>query len=579
MNYPYQHRWISRLLVFSCYLLFSIAVYYYQGSAPAINIDHIAYIRLADRVISLYPAGDYWRAISPVHTFAVLMAYAFSYTKNHIYTLKLFLSIITFWFLIASEYFFSRFTQNRLLAVMFALGSAIELSFGTVFWGMTDFAASLNRSLLIPFILILLGWYFDYWPKERRIIVFPILVLLSLLHLGSYYILSVLMLCETIRLILCIIRQREAFMRRLAIYLLAISATLIAYSFLRFVHLSDTSLLIVSPQTEKHAPARILSASEQRIAIPIHIEVHPAWSKDLDAKDSWKLELLSQPWRNFPPTVATIVGFLISSGFLVLLAGISGFLLVRDGIVNDTDRRILLFAICVFFSSYGLQMSLWILRSFTQIYPINFEEVRTICFLALPLYYLCLRGCEIVLKGVAGINTRAWFAMVVFPLLFVRPITLIRQLPESFRSELIVLSEKYGILDQQESQRTVYARQLLNLETPRDRFYYSIKPLALWLSSHSSPSDRILSNRDDLQIIPATIIGTSNSFLNTSSASERRQLMMGVYRELDIAVKAHDLSRILQIAHDCQATYAVIPWFVKDSAYSFGNYSIIVIRD
>jgi hypothetical protein len=118
----------------------------------------------------------------------VLLAYVFDLTGSHITSLKVILAVTTVAYLWAFQGFMSLVTGSRARAMLFALVSALFVSFGASIWGMTDFAASLSRTIIVPFVVLLTWFFFRKFASPWRYVVFPALILLSLLHLSALHV-------------------------------------------------------------------------------------------------------------------------------------------------------------------------------------------------------------------------------------------------------------------------------------------------------------------------------------------------------------------------------------------------------
>jgi hypothetical protein len=129
------------------YVAISALVFVAHGPQPTISIDHIAYFKVADEIRASHPQHYHWRSVSTVRPYAVIMAYLFDFTGNRVRSLKILLPAMTVAYLFSAEIFFLRFSTKHWIAVFLALLGAIHVSFCSVFWGVTDFEASLNRTL------------------------------------------------------------------------------------------------------------------------------------------------------------------------------------------------------------------------------------------------------------------------------------------------------------------------------------------------------------------------------------------------------------------------------------------------
>jgi hypothetical protein len=81
--------------------------------------------------------------------------------------------------------------------VLFAVLSAFAVSFGISSWGVTDSTAMLPRTLVLPLLIFCMWWWCPLRrPPLRKYLVFPFLVLGSLLHLSTFYLAAVLFVVE-----------------------------------------------------------------------------------------------------------------------------------------------------------------------------------------------------------------------------------------------------------------------------------------------------------------------------------------------------------------------------------------------
>ncbi len=98
-----------------------------------------------------HPDGAYWRASTRCTSYSVLVAYSTTTPASHIASLKLLLAGMTVAYLVSLRASARSSSPARdRLQCSFSLLSALFVSFGASFWGMTDFAASLHRTLIVP---------------------------------------------------------------------------------------------------------------------------------------------------------------------------------------------------------------------------------------------------------------------------------------------------------------------------------------------------------------------------------------------------------------------------------------------
>ena len=193
----------SKIVVpFTVYAAFAAIVYVVQGAEPTLNIDHISYIKLANEIRAEFPLGDYWRSFNSVRAYGVILAYLFDLTNSHLTSFKLLLATFTVVYLWAFQVFMGLATESRAEAMLFSLFSALFVSFGASIWGMTDFSASLNRTIVIPFVVLLVWFFFRKFSSPWRYAVFPVLILLSLIHLSALHVFLVFVVFELLDFVL-----------------------------------------------------------------------------------------------------------------------------------------------------------------------------------------------------------------------------------------------------------------------------------------------------------------------------------------------------------------------------------------
>jgi hypothetical protein len=178
-----RSRLVAPLVVYS---LFAAIVYWLQGPEPPLSIDHISYFKLADEIRAEFNRGDYWRSFNSVRGYGVLLAYLYDATGSHV-----------------TEPQGGARRDDRGLPVgvpgphgpvhpdaragdaVRGAWRALFVSFGASIWGMTDFSASLNRTVIMPFVVLLVWFFFRNYGVALALRSAPALILLSLLHLSS----------------------------------------------------------------------------------------------------------------------------------------------------------------------------------------------------------------------------------------------------------------------------------------------------------------------------------------------------------------------------------------------------------
>jgi hypothetical protein len=523
---------------------FAALVYWAQGPDPELSIDHIAYFKVADELRANYPGGDYWRGFDALRSYSILVAYLYDVTGSHIESLKLLMAGMTVAYLIAFEQLLYFFTRRRTLSVLFALLSANFVSFGAAFWGFTDFAASLHRSLILPFFVLLIWFFLRFRASPWRYATYPILVVISLIHLSSYYLLLVLLAYEGLEFVFI---RRFKLDRRLGYFALGIAGIFAARELVTLSGLGFTTFVNRT------------------------LELAFGAADSLTPAEAWSIELYAFPWRNFPLPLTTLANIALSYGFIFALSvGGAWYARRRQG-WNDLDRIMIAFGLAVMAASYGLQTLLWILRSITEIYPINFEEIRAISLLMVPSIYFVTRLVALLWWG----EGRRVAAAAVVLAITLQPILVIRALPVSWREGLIERMAQAGVLPENDSVRLLYARQYLGLANEGPRFYYSTLGVLAWLHANASPEDSVMTDRNEIPLAGLPVVGAFQRVMMMSVTVPARREWKN---QLDVVAKAlatHDLGTIFQTARELGATIVILPWQEQGALYRDENFSIL----
>jgi len=531
------------------YSAFAAVVYLVQGPEPELNIDHVAYFKLADGIRAGHPDGAYWRDFDALHAYAILIAYGTDLTGSHIASLKLLLAAMTVVYLIAFERLAFLFTASRPLAVSFSLLSALFVSFGASFWGMTDFTASLHRTLVVPFFVVILWLFLRGLDSPWRYASYPVLVALSLLHLSTYYLLLVLLAFEAIDFL---VLRRCKLDRRLLFFAAGLAAAVVARQLVAMSGLGFTNFV------------------ENTFGL--------AWGGHgkLRADEAWALELYAFPWRNMPLPLPTIANLLLSYGVIFALSVAAAIESRRRGGWNRLDGVMLAFAAAVICASYGIQTLLWALRNLVPIYPINFEEIRSINFIMIPSLYFVSRLVAMLWRERRG-RPRAVAATVVFAFAL-QPVLVLRALPRSWREAAIERLTSAGVLREDDTLRTLYARQYLGLATEGPRFYYSAKRLLDWLGENAGPDDRVLTDRNEVTLAGIPVVGPFQNVAMLSVAETSRREWKRQLDEVRTALASHDVAELRRVAKELDATLVVVPWPEAGALYQDENFSVLRVE-
>jgi hypothetical protein len=530
-------------LSLTVYSVFALVVYFLHGPEPGLSVDHIAYFRMANEIMAAHPDGSYWRDIAVIRSYGVLMAYLHPWTGSHIASLKLILGVTTVLHLLSFELLMTLFTDSKRRAMLFSLLAVVSVSFGASFWGVTDFSASLNRGLAMPFFIAVVWFTLRYIDTPWRHLAYSILALLSILHLSAYYLIAVLALGYLVEAGMDKFRDR----RSLGYFL---GGILLAYATQKFLALAGL--------TNVH-----------------YVGVTLNFGGEVTSAEAWEVELFALPWRNMPLPFTTILTIAASYGVILLLAVSGAVQCYRRGLTR-IDQFMLIFAAAAIIGSYGLQTSLWMLRQFTTVYPLNFEEVRIINFIMIPSLYFVFRLYSHY-RDEAVASTRRIAPPLIVLLVLLQPIMLLRVSPGAVREWIYATALESGLIRKDDTLRQIYARQTLGLDRDQERYYYSVRNLLDWLRQNVSKEARILTDLNEVELVGANIVGAHIGFLRKDIRSrERLEWMTGVH-DTQAAFASHDLAQVTVVARKYGATLAIVPWPVQDALYQDAKYSVIRI--
>ncbi len=537
------------LLSLLLYIAFAAVVYHVHGLEPELNIDHIAYFKLADVIRAHYPGGDYWRAFDTLHAYSVLVAYVSNWTDSNIVSLKLLLAGMTVAYLVAFEQLAFFFTKSRPFAVLFSLLSALFVSFGASFWGMTDFSASLHRTLVVPLFVLILWFFFRFRDSPWRYACYPLLVLLSLLHLSTYHLLLVLLAFEPIDFVFL---RRGRIDRRLLFFGAGVIAAVITRQFVAESGLGFTGFV-------EHSFSRAWGATG-----------------NLSPEDAWAIELYSFPWRNMPLPLSTLANLALSYGVIFALSVAAAIATRRRRGWNPLDHVMLAFSGAVLAAAYGPQTALWVLRTYFPIYPINFEEVRSINLIMIPSLYFVSR-LVVTLWRDAEWKHRALAAAIVLAFA-AQPVMMLRALPLRWREALLERMTAAGVLRKEDTFRMLYARQYLGLAGEGPRFYYSALGLLDWLSRNTKPSDRLLTDRNEFRVAGLEVVGAFQNVVTTGITDASRREWKDELDAVTGALESRDIGVVSKVAKTLHATVMIVPWPEPGALYQDENFAVLRVE-
>jgi hypothetical protein len=563
--------------ILAIYVAFAALVYLVHGAEPPLSIDHISYFKLADEIRTGWPNGDYYRTFNSVRAYGVILAYFFDYTGSHITSLKLLLAMLTVGYLAAFQLYMSLATRSRGEAVLFSLLSALFVSFGASIWGMTDFSASLNRTLIVPFVVLLVWFFFRWYDSPWRYALFPGLIVLSSLHLSALHIFLVFCAFEALDFVF---RRRGRLDRNIGYFLVALLASAgVQFGMEKLGtgtanYVRYTLNVAVPPAA---APAVEPPAATPPAAAPVPPPPKPKPPERLTPKAAWEIEIFAFPWRNMPPSLPTLATLATSYGVILLLAVWGAVLALRSGTRKRLDTLMLTLAGAVMLAAYGLQTTLWGLRHVMAIFPVNFEEIRAVNNLMFPSVYFIYRLYELA-PPIGRMSRRAVRVGIVLAFA-IQPILLVRTLPSQWREGIINIAVEQGILKRSDAPRMIYARHFLGLSGEGRRFYYSSRPAIRWLDDHTTAKDLVLTNVDDFTMLKRA--RTTGLFLNVVHMDVwelRRGSWAKSLEALDRSMATGDTEQVKRLARRLGATYAVVPWPVEGAAYRDEHFSILRTR-
>lgn len=542
------HKYLLVILIYAFLSALSVAL---MGPEPSLRLDHLHYMRVADQIKELNPSGDYWRSISAVQTYEVLLAYISDLTGDYISALKVFLYLVSVLHMVACQRLFAMYTDRLWLSALFGFLCSVHVSFGFTFFGVTQFESSVGRSIIMPLNILALVLYLKYRTRLVRYLIMPAAVLLSVIHLSVCNLVLLLFVSEFLRLIRNI-RQRP-YLEMAALVLSAVSSVLIYWVLYVAGLLWDECVSYVNAMVAGGLEAPITSVK------------------------AWEMERYIMPWRCFPPPLATVLASFASVGFIVAAAVAGLIRCIRRGL-NDNDRIIIWLVLSILVSAYGFQIILWALSYVCSVRPFSIEEVRSLSYMAIPLCYFVFRYFQL-----GGIECRTEWRIVaslaLCALYLIQPLTLIRVLPERLRLRIYAACLEKGVIQPADDMRTCYARQQLGLDEGEDRFYYRVKDVVKWLNGHCGRGDIVLTSRNDLYVINAEIAGASASVIGVPSGSQRLQDCLRNNFDLQLFLGQRDYPEIMKMAQRIKAKFVVLPWVVPGALFRSGQLSIVAVNN
>ena len=579
------------------YALFAGIVFAVQGPQPPLGPDHLSYLQLADSILAACPAGDFWRETNSIRFYGVLLAYLHGWTGSHVVSMKVMLAVFTVLFLLTAELFFRLFAANRRQAMLFALMSGFAVSFGFASWGVTDSTALLPRTLVAPIVMIAMWLWFGFDGRVVRYLALPLLLLGSVMHLSTFYALGVLVLVELWDFFFLrrmhIDRRVPAFLGALVLSVLTLfgleqtgvankSLSVYVPDMLRSVGFEVENLEIVAAGGfEDCRAARGLPASTMAVPRPsirpgirgVSVVAPPPAEPDrLSARDAWAAELSMRPWRNMPMPLANIANGLSSSLFIVLLA-LAGMVAAHRAGFTRTDHLMAAMFVAVPVFAFLPQTIVWVLRSFTDIYPITIEEVRAVGLIMIPALYFILRLFRRVLESRRPGAVLECGAIVVAVLAL--PLFM-KNLPQVAREGILSVMTSLHVVDPANESRVANARAALGISPGASALYYSTEQVRQWLASNTPSQARILTDRDDLVLLlDKVILGPRQVAVHSYKGTKGQA---SLFLRTTQAMAARDVPHLREIAAEYGADFAVVAWRSNMAIYADDAFSVIPLR-
>jgi hypothetical protein len=611
------------------YVGFAAAVFVIHGTRPLLSPDHLSYIQLADSIMASCTSGDYWRETNSNRSFGVLLSYLHSWTGSHILSMKIVLAVFTVLYLLSAELFFGLFSRTRWQAVLFAVVSGFAVSFGIASWGITDSTALLPRTLVAPIILVSMWVWIRYYDRPLKYLVFPLLILGSLLHLSTFYLAGVLAILEVWDFV--VLRRMRVDGRVFAFAGGLVLAVVLQFTLESFA-ISSQIIGIQVPYLFRsvgidipNADARDAStcstdvaqgsstgagqASSEPAAAPLGQAGDPkprnatAGAKAASgvaeggrppealaqetpstavaaadrpgralavnsAKEAWAVELSLRPWRNMPLPMVNVANAVASSALILMLA-MGGLIREARAGFSRVDRFMAAMFVVVPLFAFLPQTILWGLRSFMSIYPATIEEVRAINLVMVPALYFVMRLFMRVLHG-GGPHQRLRATAIIFAVIALPLI--MKATPLWARERVLTAMTDLRIVDQGRSSSIVNARSALGLSTGIS-LYYSTQRVREWLQANTPSQARILTDRDDMILLrDRVVVGPRQTVVKAFDATlERTEFFLQLTR----AMEARDTARLRELARACSADFVVVPWRADGALYVDDDFSVI----
>lgn len=320
------------------------------------------------------------------------------------------------------------------------------------------------------------------------------------------------------------------------------------------------------PKVEELAPLAIPGAP---VTAPL------ARSRDLalqSAKDAWAVELSLRPWRNMPLPLVNVANALSSSALILLLA-FAGMVSAKRAGLTRVDRLMMAMFFAVPLFAFGPQTMLWVLRSFTPVYPATIEEVRSLSLIMIPALYFILRLFKRTVDNGGSLAPLKAGAIVIAVLAL--PLSM-KSLPHWARGQILSAMMTLHVVDSMSAPRMANARAALGLLAGESPLYYATQGVRDWFVRTTPPGTRILTNRDDMILLrDRVILGPRQVSATTYGATLQET---EIFLRTSQAMETNDTERVKELAASYDADFVLVAWRADGAVFADNNFSVIPVR-
>jgi hypothetical protein len=423
----------------------------------------------------------------------------------------------------------------------------------------------------------------------------PLLVVVSILHLGSFHVLGAL---GTLEILDWLFIRRRRFTYRVPMFIASVACSFIVLSLLertgKSVRMIEGVVLwqINPPGATKsdgktggsNLPEPTSGGKVNPLAVRADRPSDTATRSREAANNSalpphtpataWQVELTMRSWRNMPLPLINLANIVSSAG-LILVLSIYGYINVRRRrAMNELDQALSLFAVSIVAFAFLPQTAMWILRNLRPVFPLNFEEIRTLSWLMLPCIYfsyqLLVDGSLIRPRFQPTTRNRVLVALAFFTL----PLTL-KSFTYPVRESLFKASVFLGVVDGTNQKKIENARQALGI-AHKHAYFYDIQPLRMWAEKNLPPESIVLTDRDDLFDSNLHLVGTRQQAVLANPQDDPASLMAN-FEFTRRTMESRNLPALLAKARELGATHVLVTWPEAHFVYQDDKFSLIAV--